>query len=100
TQPAPQLTAKQAAALQHLRSAGKALELRQLARLAHCGAGPVDALITKGVARRTLLRVDRCVAESEEIPASEGPITLNPDQLRAWATVEQALRQGGFKAFL
>src|SRR5262249_37946648 len=36
-QPLPAITPKQATALEHLRSAGKALEVRQLARLAQCG---------------------------------------------------------------
>jgi primosomal protein N' (replication factor Y) len=32
--------------------------------------------------------------------APGSPIELNPDQLRAWAPVEQAVRAGGYKAFL
>jgi primosomal protein N' (replication factor Y) len=99
-QPLPAITPKQATALQHLRSAGKALEVRQLARLAQCGTGPVEALIAKGVARRVVRRVDRFAEEPDETAADEGSLTLNPDQLAAWAPIEQALRQGGFRAFL
>jgi primosomal protein N' (replication factor Y) len=99
-QPLPELTAKQAAAWQQLRAAGRALEVRHLARLARCGTGPVAALIDKGVARRVVRRVDRFAEEIEESPSTEGPITLNPDQLRAWAPLEQSLRDGGFHAFL
>src|SRR5438067_544114 len=62
--------------------------------------GPVPALGTKGVTRRSVLRVDRCADELEATTASEGPLTLNADQLVAWAPVEQAVRQGGFHAFL
>src|SRR5439155_25728175 len=75
TKPTPRLTAKQEAALQKLRAAGRALELRHLTRLAQCGAAPVDALIAKGLARRTLMRVDRSGEESEETAVSEQPIT-------------------------
>jgi primosomal protein N' (replication factor Y) len=99
-QPLPALTPKQSTALAQLRSAGKALEVRHLARIARCGAGPVEALLVKGVARRVVRRVDRFAEETEEKVASDGPITLNPDQLTAWAPVEQALRRGGFHAFL
>src|SRR5437588_713734 len=79
----PTLTPTQTAALQQLRSAGKPLEVRKLARIARCGTGPVEALITKGVARRVLRRVDRFAEESEETATAEGPITLNADQQRA-----------------
>jgi primosomal protein N' (replication factor Y) len=99
-EPLPALTPKQTTALQALRSAGKPLETRQLARIARCGTGPVEALIGRGVARRVVLRVERPTQESEDAAACEGPITLNNDQLAAWAPVEQALRQDGFRAFL
>src|SRR5207253_4670032 len=32
--------------------------------------------------------------------AADAPIILNPDQVRAWVTIEQAVHDGGFKAFL
>ncbi len=99
-QPPPTLTAKQTAALEALRGAGRPVELRRLASLARCGLGPVEALIDKGLARRLVRRVDKFVDTPEEPAATEPPITLNADQLRAWAPVEQALRQGGFHAFL
>ena len=53
-QPAPELTAKQKAALEQLRAAGKPVEVRQLARIARCGPGPVEALVVKGYATRAL----------------------------------------------
>src|SRR5262249_46804802 len=65
-QPLPPLTAKQTAALTQLRSAGKASEVRQLARQVHCGPGPLDALVEKGFARRTVRRVDRFRDSTEE----------------------------------
>jgi primosomal protein N' (replication factor Y) len=99
-QPLPELTAKQTAAWQQLRAAGKPLELRQLARQARCGQGPVEALVVKGLARRLARRIDRFAMPAEESAVAEPVVTLNADQLQAWASVEQALRQGGFHAFL
>ena len=104
--PPPELTAKQTTALRHLRDAGKPVELRQLARLAGCGQGPVAALIEKGYARRTVQRVERfdlsggCEPPEEEELRGLTPPALNADQLGAWASIEFALRQGGFHAFL
>jgi primosomal protein N' (replication factor Y) len=97
--PAPALTPKQATALEHLRRSAHPVESRRLARLAHCGPGPLEALVEKGFARRVLRRVDRFTEPAEETPADE-PVTLNADQLVAWAPIEEALCQGGFHAFL
>jgi primosomal protein N' (replication factor Y) len=99
-QPEPALPPKQKDALQHLRSAGKPVEARHLARLAKCGKGPIEALVQKGLARRAVRRIDKFTDTSEEEAAPEGPITLNADQERAWSAVEQAVKAGGFKAFL
>ncbi len=99
-QPLPNLSAKQTAALEHLRSSGRVLEARQLARLAKCGPRPLEALVEKGYVRRVVKRVDRFSDSSEDAAADEGPITLNADQEAVWAPVEQALRSGGFHALL
>ncbi|HXG12920.1 MAG TPA: primosomal protein N' [Gemmataceae bacterium] len=99
-QPAPPLTPKQSAALDQLRAAGKPVEMRQLARQVRCGSGPLEALVEKGFARRVVRRIDRFTDGTEEPIAVEGPVLLNPDQLKAWAPIEQRLRQGGFQAFL
>lgn len=96
----PVLTPKQTAALHHLRTAGKPVEVRHLARLAACGQGPVAALVEKGYARRSVRRVDQFTDSTDDSHEESGPITLNADQLRAWTPVEQAVRQGGFRAFL
>jgi primosomal protein N' (replication factor Y) len=103
--PVPALTAKQAAVLEQLRSAGKPLEPRQLARRAKCGSGPIAALIAKGFVRQLVRRVDRfeergAGSEESTVEAPASPLVLNADQLRAWAPIEQALRDGGFRAFL
>ncbi len=99
-QPPPTLTAKQTQALEQLRRAGRPLEPRRLAQLAGCGPGPVDALVGKGVARRVVRRVDTFNELTDDVPPPPPPITLNPDQLRAFSPIEQALRAGGFHAFL
>ncbi len=96
----PDLTAKQLAALQHLRNAGKPVEARRLARLAGCGTGPVEALVTKRLARRLTLRVDQFTDSTEDSAEPVETVSLNPDQLNVWAPVEQAVREGGFRAFL
>src|SRR5438105_4476389 len=57
-QPLPELTAKQAAAWEKLRKAGQPMEIRQLARLARCGPVPLEGLIAKGLARRSVRRVE------------------------------------------
>ena len=99
-QPPPTLTAKQTSALEALRAAGRPIEVRRLASQAQCGLGPVEALVEKGVARRLVRRVDKFVDVPEEPALPEPDIVLNADQLRAWGPVEQAVRQGGYHAFL
>jgi primosomal protein N' (replication factor Y) len=99
-EPLPSLPIKQTTALEKLRAAGKPLERRQLARLASCGLGPVDALVNRGLARRVVRRVDLFSDAPDSTDATEPGVDLNPDQLLVWAPVEQVLRQGGFQAFL
>jgi primosomal protein N' (replication factor Y) len=99
-QPLPKLSPKQAAALEQLRAAGRQVEMRQLGRLSRCGPAPLDALVEKGYARRVLRRIDRFADTSEEGQTADEPITLNADQQIAWAPIEEAVRSGGFRAFL
>src|SRR5262249_50804828 len=75
-QPLPALTRKQAEALHHLREAGGPVEIRQLARLAACGQGPAAALVEKGYARRSVLRVNQFTDSTEETEPERGPLTL------------------------
>jgi primosomal protein N' (replication factor Y) len=98
--PTPTLTPKQTLALDNLRSIGKPVEPGYLSRLARCGLVPIEALVAKGLARRIKQRIDRLPVGDRETPDSDGPLILNPDQLNAWASVELAIRQGGFHAFL
>jgi primosomal protein N' (replication factor Y) len=106
--PPPTLTAKQSAALDHLRQAGTRLEPRALGRLARCGPGVVSALVLRKVARRVVRRVDQIADpthghdddDSHKRPTGSERLTLNADQLTAWQPIEAALRVGGFRAFL
>jgi primosomal protein N' (replication factor Y) len=97
--PPPELTAKQTTALQQLRNLGRAVEMRHLGRLARCGPGPVEALVTKGVARRVARRVEHFTDTTEET-APDGPVVLNPDQEVVWQQLAPSLLAGGFHAFL
>ena len=110
--PAPpqRLTAKQQAVLDQLRRHGQPLELRQLTRLARCGTRTAEKLVAHGLARRVVRRVDNAsakwsralhdTAEASEPPSTEDSLVLNGDQARAWQSLEQAARGGGFHAFL
>ena len=99
-QPLPELTAKQATVWKELKAAGQPLEPKRLARIAGCATGPVEALVGKKLARRIVRRVESYVSGSDEEYVPEPEITLNPDQLKVWAPVEQAIRTGGFKPLL
>src|SRR5262249_38418293 len=96
----PALTPKQRAALEQLRSEGQPVDLRRLMRPARCGPGPIEALVRLGLARRMRRQVDQFTDTSLEAHEVEPAVTLNADQLAAWAPLELALRQGGFHAFL
>jgi primosomal protein N' (replication factor Y) len=98
--PVQGLTAKQSAALEKLRAAGKPVEWDRLRQVAQCGSMPLEALISKGFARSVTRRVDQFVSSPEEPVPAEAGVTLNPDQLRIWPVLEEALRQPKFHAFL
>jgi primosomal protein N' (replication factor Y) (superfamily II helicase) len=98
--PLPTLSPKQKIVRDLLRSAGKPIEVKRLARLAECGQAPIEALVEKKLARRAARRVDKFAIQDEEGDKADKPIALNGDQLKVWAPIEQALRNGGFKSFL
>jgi primosomal protein N' (replication factor Y) len=103
SQPESALPLKQATALEQLRTAGKPMETRKLARLARCGPGPIEALVEKGLVRRVVRRIDRFQTPPEPLADALDPpggIVLNVDQLRAWETIEHAVQSGGFQAML
>lgn len=103
--PVPALTAKQKNILEILQAQGKAVEFHEMERLAACGPGPIRSLMDKGLARRKLARIEKRPEEPapdapQETNGSVEPLTLTTDQLGAWATLEQAMRAGGFRTFL
>lgn len=105
--PLPALSAKQKAALEILRGQTKPIEPRRLASLARCGSGPIAGLLDKNLVRRVVRRIDRLSAgeiqdstEQVEIDIPAAPLTLNLDQARAWASLEPAVQNGGFRPFL
>src|SRR5207237_9611892 len=75
---------------------------RRLGRLARCGAGPIQRLLDKGLARRISRRIEnRQVDETLEVlETSEVCPTLNADQSQAWTLLEAAIDKGGFQPFL
>jgi primosomal protein N' (replication factor Y) len=109
-QPPAKVTAKQQTVLEELRRHEHPLELRQLMRLAKCGTGPVEMLVSKGLARRVVRRIDTVQANACRLAGDDGAravkgeaadrLVLNRDQQGAWATLQPAVRGGGFQAFL
>jgi primosomal protein N' (replication factor Y) len=103
--PLPSLSAKQQQALDHLRAAREPMEVRVLAQMAKCGVGPVLALVEKKLARRFIRRIEVSPPtvldeSSQEDEKAEPLITLNADQQRVWEPIDNAIRQGGYHAFL
>src|SRR5581483_10634263 len=98
--PLPMLSPKQQTAFDKLQAALKPIHPRQLAREAGCGLAPIEALIAKGLAKRIVERRETFTDSTISNEPPEPPVTLSPDQLRAWAPLESAIRQGGFRAFL
>ncbi|HKB04769.1 MAG TPA: primosomal protein N', partial [Gemmataceae bacterium] len=90
----PSLTPKQSNALSKLRKTGGPIEQKRLCRDAGVGPGVVRSLIEKGLARKHVERVERTDLPNGlvELP---GPITLNADQEKAWAPIQQAVASGG-----
>lgn len=105
--PLPKLSAKQKRVLEILQEQEQPIEIRYLGKLAHCGLGPIQGLFAKNLARRRSGRIENPVTEEIDdqppLPSNfvpETPFTLTGDQQQAWAAVEPALRDGGFKPFL
>src|SRR5262249_35816025 len=91
---------KQQTVLRELRDLGTPIELNRLARIARCGKGPIEGLVSKKLARRLTVRIDRSEIEGPVPTPDSEMVSLNEYQLQAWATVEAALREGGYRPFL
>jgi primosomal protein N' (replication factor Y) len=98
-QPLAKLTPRQEKVLALLRQEAKPLEVLYAARRVGCGPATVLGLVKKGYAVRSVQRVEQ-LPSFESDAAHEEPLTLNDDQARARAAVEQAIHAGGFKPFL
>ncbi len=98
--PLPGLTPKQTEVMKQLKQAAKPLEVKELARLARCGSVPIEALLEKGLLRRTMRRIDLAHDSTQTETDENKPVTLNADQQRVWQTLEGPVRAGGFHAFL
>lgn len=96
----PELTTKQAGALEKLRKEGYPMEQRRLARLCQCSTGVIHALLEKGYVRKFTERVERFNLAGDGAQRTQAPITLNDDQRAIFAPVEQAVLAGGYHAFL
>lgn len=96
----PELTTKQAQALERLRAADGPMEQRRLCRDAKVGAGVIRTLIEKGLARKHMERVERLDLDDSAELKPAPPITLNVDQEQVWKPVGEAVQNGGYRAFL
>jgi primosomal protein N' (replication factor Y) len=113
--PLPKLTPRQTAVLSYLRQRSEPVEQRELARQTQAGLAVILALAGKGFVRKSTIRIERplgadaprlpsglreLIDSEAQAPSPTSPIEMNADQLRAWAPIEQAVRAGGFHAFL
>ena len=102
--PLPTVTPKQKQALDRLKQEGKPVELPRLAKMLGGGASAIHTLVSKGLIRKFSERIERTesVEPSDDLstPTTDAPLSLNPDQVRAWATIRAALDTGGFHPFL
>ena len=114
--PLPHLSPKQKRVLEYLQTHENPLELRVVTEQTGCGAAPIEALVDKGYARRRAGRVATETTISQPVlagRASDGnaadpslarpantALQLTPDQAAAWAVLEPALTDGGFRPFL
>ncbi len=108
---APKLSAKQSAALEVLFRDDEPLTLADVARLAKCGPGPVQALLKQGlvhtVRRRLLIGIANPSASSSPAPpaerraaASQPGLVLTAEQSTILEQIQPALDSGEFTPFL
>jgi primosomal protein N' (replication factor Y) len=110
--PLPTVSAQQKAALDRLKKEGRPIELGQLARIAKCGPGAINALVKKGLLRKFSERVESEASRAGDgtgsgehnpgvpTPGSTETIELNADQLRVWEQFRATLHSGGYHPFL
>ena len=99
-EPRPQLTKKQQEAFDILRQKQKPISPKKLGKEAGCGQGVLEALVTKGVARKTSQRVDVTDIDDAGSEASDSALTLNADQEKVSDILLKAVGKGEFQSFL
>lgn len=112
--PLPPLSRKQKSILELLKNHGKAIEVKQLGRIAQCGPGPIRSLLDKNLLTRKVERVENLREEEGaahevsgpttlpdgEVVPGPAPLELTPDQAQAWSVLEEAIHEGGFGTYL
>jgi primosomal protein N' (replication factor Y) len=102
--PLPTVTPQQKRALEILKAEGHPLEILALARLAKCTAGVIHGLVKKGLVRKFSERIEKDLSGPDREEGEDGTrsadIILNPDQVRVWARVREAVVGGTYKPFL
>ena len=95
-----ELPPKQAAAMAALQREGRPVGIEQLARLAQCGTGPINALRQRGLLLSTHERVETGTAEEEQLFERLPDLQLNVEQQQVLHPILKALRAGEFRSFL
>ncbi len=108
---APKLSAKQSAALEVLCRDNEPLTIADVARLAKCGPGPVQALLKQGLVHTVRRRLPVGLAgppvpsspappAESSAPASQPGLVLTAEQSAILEQIQPALNSGGFAPFL
>ncbi len=97
--PPVELPEKQAAAMAALQTAGRPMGLEQLARLAHCGTGPINALRQRNLLISFTERTDAGDPEHVDIERTND-LELSVDQQHVLNEILSALRGRRFEPFL
>ncbi|QEL14187.1 replication restart helicase PriA [Limnoglobus roseus] len=105
--PLPSVTPKQKQALDRLKREGKPMDLHTLARMLGGGTAAISSLVSKGLARKFVERMERSAVpyglKEDAPPLTETPlppITMNADQVAVWEMLRPLLDTGGYHPFL
>lgn len=93
------LSPKQQLVLEVLRQSPKPLRLEELAKLAECGKGPIEALCGKGLIEVVRERSAEFLPETTPI-AKHADLKLNAQQQRAVDAITQSLQNQEHRTFL
>ncbi|VTS03924.1 replication restart helicase PriA [Tuwongella immobilis] len=93
------LTPKQTAIVKFLRRQTEPIHYREVMRQTKSTIGPINTLLSKGLVRKVMQKVDREL-DSPGSTTRVPPPVLSGDQAAVWAELEAALRNPGYQAFL